>query len=333
VDARWGEGHNDTKPYGNILDFRAQEKEVDEAIALFSGEDAGRSREIWLVDPAPKVIDKLDVAIEHLESFMEAQGQPCTPDAVNNLKGDTARAEFINRFKEVQRLKTQLDQYTDLSNEQRQQIAQRLPEDALRGFKGMYLETAQRLKAQQGKGGEDASIDQEAIEQLDFEFVLFSSAMIDYDYIMGLIARYSQEKPGKKTLTRDQLINLLAASSNLMDERREIIAYINTLEAGKGLSEQAIRDGYQSFKAQMAQDEISGLAERHGLARDALQGFVAGILDRMIFDGEQLSDLFTPLELGWKARSKAELALMEELVPFLKKQAGGREISGLAAYE
>lgn len=28
-----------------------------------------------------------------------------------------------------------------------------------------------------------------------------------------------------------------------------------------------------------------------------------------------------------------ELALMQEMVPFLKKQAQGREISGLAAYE
>jgi type I restriction enzyme R subunit len=150
---------------------------------------------------------------------------------------------------------------------------------------------------------------------------------------MGLIARFSQDKPGKKTLRRDQLINLLAASSNLMDEREDIIAYINTLEAGKGLSEAAIRDGYQAFKAQKAHNEITALADRHGLDRDALQGFVDGILDRMIFDGEQLSDLFEPLELGWKARSKAELALMEELVPFLKKQASGREISGLAAYE
>ncbi|MBF0583597.1 MAG: restriction endonuclease, partial [Magnetococcales bacterium] len=60
---------------------------------------------------------------------------------------------------------------------------------------------------------------------------------------------------------------------------------------------------------------------------------VAGILDRMIFDGERLSDLFEPLDLGWKARSRAEVALMEELVPFLKKQVGGRDISGLAAYE
>ena len=324
---------NDTKPYGNILDFRAQEKAVDEAIALFSGEDTSRSREIWLVDPAPKVIDKLDAAVKQLERFMEAQGEPCTPEAVNNLKGDTARAEFINRFKEVQRLKTQLDQYTDLSDEQSQQIEKRLPEDTLRGFRGMYLETAQRLKQQQGKSGNEASDDQEAIEQLDFEFVLFSSAMIDYDYIMGLIARYSQDKPGKKTLSRDQLINLLAASSNLMEERDDIIAYINTLEAGKGLSEQSIRDGYQAFKAIKADSELKALADRHTLETDRLKTFVDGILDRMIFDGEQLSDLFEPLELGWKARSKAELALMEELVPFLKKQAGGREISGLAAYE
>jgi type I restriction enzyme R subunit len=40
-----------------------------------------------------------------------------------------------------------------------------------------------------------------------------------------------------------------------------------------------------------------------------------------------------PLELGWKQRSKSETALMEDLVPQLKKIAEGREISGLAAYE
>jgi type I restriction enzyme R subunit len=53
----------------------------------------------------------------------------------------------------------------------------------------------------------------------------------------------------------------------------------------------------------------------------------------MVFDGDQLSDLFAPLALGWKARTKAELALMDELIPLLKKLAQGREISGLGAYE
>lgn len=324
---------NDTKPYGNILDFRSQQQAVDDAIALFSGEDINRSREIWLVDPAPEVIEKYEQAVAAIEHFLTEKDVVAEPKGVYNLKGDIARIEFVNRFKEVQRLKTQLDQYTDLDEEQKARINRVLPEDDLRSLRGAYLETAQRLKEQQGKTGEQVSPDQEAIEQLDFEFVLFSSALIDYDYIMGLIARFSQDKPGKKTLRRDQLINLLAASSNLMDEREDIIAYINTLEAGKGLSEADIRNGYQAFKAQKAHNEITALADCHGLERDALQGFVEGILDRMIFDGEQLSDLFEPLNLGWKARSKAELALMDELVPFLKKQASGREISGLAAYE
>ncbi|TXK93678.1 hypothetical protein BMR11_16500, partial [Methylococcaceae bacterium CS5] len=57
------------------------------------------------------------------------------------------------------------------------------------------------------------------------------------------------------------------------------------------------------------------------------------IMNRMIFDGEDLSDLLSPLELGWKARIKKESALMEDLAPHLHKLAKGREISGLSAYE
>ncbi len=71
----------------------------------------------------------------------------------------------------------------------------------------------------------------------------------------------------------------------------------------------------------------------HQLATALLQGFVDGILQRMIFDGEQLSDLMAPLDLGWKARTQAELALMADLHPLLTKRAGGRDTSGLSAYE
>lgn len=76
------------------------------------------------------------------------------------------------------------------------------------------------------------------------------AAVIDYDYIMGLISRFSQQKPGKQKMPR-----------------------------------------------------------------------------------EQLSDLMAPLHLGWKARTQAELALMADLHPLLTKRAGGRDISGLSAYE
>lgn len=324
---------NGTKPYGNILDFRQQQDAVDAAIALFSGEKTGeQAREIWLVEKAPVVIEKLEAAMQKLDSFMKSQGLDCTPSAVANLKGDAAKTVFIEHFKEVQRLKTQLDQYTDLTGENKATIEQVLPEENLRGFKGQYLETARKLRAQQGKGGDkDDSTD--PVDQLDFEFVLFASAVIDYDYIMGLIAKFSEKGPGKSKMTREQLIGLISADAKFMNERDDIAEYIGTLKAGEGLSEAAIREGYTRFKAEKNARELTAIATRHGLATAALQTFVDGILDRMIFDGEQLSDLMAPLELGWKARTQAELALMEDLHPLLTKRAGGRDISGLSAYE
>ena len=327
---------NGTKPYGNILDFRQQQDAVDTAIGLFSGEKTGeQAREIWLVDKAPVVIQKLETAVQKLDGFMKSQGLACTPSDVTNLKGDAARAAFITHFKEVQRLKTQLDQYTDLTGDNKATIEQVLPDENLRGFKGQYLETAKGLRAQQGKGGKegDGLGTDDTVDQLDFEFVLFASAVIDYDYIMGLIAKFSAKGPGKAKMTREELIGLISADAKFMNERDDIAEYIGTLKAGEGLSEEAIRDGYTRFKAEKNAQELATIAAKHGLATAALQTFVDGILDRMIFDGEQLSDLMAPLDLGWKARSQAELALMKDLHRLLTQRAGGRDISGLSAYE
>ena len=65
---------NDTKPYGHILDFRGQQEAVDAAIALFSGAKAEQAREIWLVDKAPVIIEKLKDAKTALVTFMKSQG-------------------------------------------------------------------------------------------------------------------------------------------------------------------------------------------------------------------------------------------------------------------
>lgn len=322
---------NDTKPWGNILDFRYQESDVDAAIALFSGKDMNRAREIWLVDPAPKVVEKYQEAVGKLESFMQAKGLACEPAQVVNLKGDTAKAEFINHFKEVQKLKTQLEQYTDLDQLSKETIEQRLPTDTLRGFKAMYLDTAQELKRKQGKE-DDPNPD---VQQLEFDLLLFASSLIDYDYIMALIAKATQ-KTGKQKMTLEQIIELLCSHSNLEEEKEEIKAYLEAnrekLKASS-FTDKEISDGYQAFKAQKATKELAKIAANHGLQTAALQAFVDTVMSRMIFDGEQLTDLLAPLELDWRQRRVAELALMEELVPYLSKLASGREISGLNAYE
>lgn len=321
---------NDTKPNGNILDFRQQQDAVDTAIGLFSGQAGKPAKEIWLVDKAPVVIDRLQTAVRKLGDFMQSQGLANTPEDVPKLKGDAARVQFINLFKEVQKCKTQLDQYTDLTDDNRQAIERVVPKDQLQGFKGVYLDTAQRLRAQQDKDRE--KIDP-AVEQLDFEFVLFASALIDYDYIMALITRYASQPADKQKMSRAELIGLIQSDAKLIDDRDALTEYIDSLDTSKPHTVEAVREEYAQYKVAKTAQALADVASQHGLDATALQGFVDGILRRMIFDGEALSDLMAPLELGWKARIQAEMALMTDLIPLLNKLAQGREISGLGAYE
>ncbi len=321
---------NDTKPYGNILDFRFQQEEVNQAIALFSGESSGNPSEIWLVEPAPVVIDKFKEAVEALGIFMQEQNLVSEPQEVYNLKGDAAKITFVKNFKEVQRLKTQLDQYTDLDKEQKSKIEAILPNDTFQEFRSSYIETARQFQERQRKEGENTPTE---IQQLDFEFVLFTSALVDYDYIMNLVADSTQQKPTKHKMSKAQIISLLKSNSNLMDEEEDLAEYINELDWNSGQDVETLRKEYDTFKDNKYNKELAAIAQKHDLETGKLKAFVEKIMDRMIFDGEKLTDLLQPLNLNWKERRVKELALMEDLVPQLIKLAQGREISGLAAYE
>lgn len=329
---------NDTKPYGNILDFRGQQDAVDAAIALFSGEKADTARQVWLVEPAESINKKYKKAISDLRNFMSIHNLEFKASEVVNLRGDEAKAGFINYFKEVQRYKTQLSQYTDFVsvddvNSQivsEPQVGYGFTDEDLLAFRGAYLDLAYSLKKRrENKKNEDVS---DEIQDLDFEFILFASALIDYDYIMDLIARYAGT-PSKMKMTKDQLVSLVSSSANLIDERDDIIAYIDSLEGVNGKTEQEIKAGYEVFKTEKFAKELIVIADNHNLSVASLQSFVHTIVDRKIFDGEKLCELVAPLELGWKERTKKETAIMTDLIPLLKRMAEGQKISGLSAYE
>ena len=321
---------NDTKPYGNILDFRSQQEAVNQAIALFSGEDNGRAKEIWLVEPAPVMIDKFKDAVEKLGVFMQEHNLANEPQEVYNLKGDAARIAFVKNFKEVQRLKTALDQYTDLDVVQKAKIDAILPKETLQEFRSSYIETARQLREIQQEEGDQAPPE---IQQLDFEFVLFASAVIDYDFIMSLMAENLGRKPSKQKMTPSQVISLLKSNSNFMDEEEDLTDFIKQVDWTVGQTVDELKNNFETFKDDKYNKELADIAHKNGLQTADLKNFVEKIMSRMIFDGEKLTDLLEPLELSWKERRVKELALMEDLVPQLKKLAQGREISGLAAYD
>ncbi len=322
---------NKTKPAGNVLDFRQQQANLNEAITLFSGlKPREDPKKIWLVEPAGEVLQDYQKAVGELEQFMQRQGLTPEPGQINNLNGDLAKGEFVDKFKEVQRLRTQLDQYTDLEEPEKAQVEALLPTDDLRAFRGQYLETARHLREKQGIG----SAGDTAVDQLDFEFVLFASAIIDYDYIVGLMAASTAPGPARKQkMTREQIINMIRADAKFQDEADDLTAYYTHLPKDRPYSPDEIRDGYDAFKQAKNTAELADKAAKYGLTTEALTAFVADTVGRLILDSDQLRDLLTPLDLGWKARAKKENELMADLNKLLKKLAHGRDISGLNAYE
>ena len=246
---------NDTKPWGTIVDFRGQEKQVNQSMIMFSGEPLARAQTIWLVDPSPVVMEKLKQAVTALTSFMESQGLSTKPEEVANLKGDAARAAFVERFAEVQKFSNQLEQYTDLTAEQESEREQVMPVNDLQGFRTQYLETVRRLRQETPLDGPVPAAD------LDFNLVLFSSAKIDYDFIMALVARGG--KPEQIRASREQAKQLLAADSKFEDPE-EIGAYIDSLEL-RGYDEKELRKGLEQFKASRKLRDLERLSEAHQL--------------------------------------------------------------------
>lgn len=321
---------NDAKPYGNILDFRSQQDAVEEALTLFSGQTEESAGSIWLVPPVAEIIDDLAKANNNLESALDLYNVEPTPNGVDQLKGDTAKVLFVQKFKEVQRLVTQIKQYTDITPEEEAKVDAILPKQHYEGYRSRYLEMARQFRAEKQKP--DTQPDP-STDNLEFDLVLFASNLIDYDYIMKLLARMTEEGEETHGVTREKLIEIIRGEAKFLDEQDELIAYVHQLETNKPLTMDAVMDGYQQFKRRREQQVLSDMAAAHGIAEEALTHLVEDTLRRHVFDGEVLSDLFRNQDLGWKARVDKEKELMVGLAPLLRKLAKGQDISGLSAYD
>ena len=163
--------------------------------------------------------------------------------------------------------------------------------------------------------------------------MLFASTIIDYDYIILLISKYTfGEKITNEVMTKEQLVSLLKSYSNLLDEKDDIVDYVDTLEVGIGLSEEEIRKGYKQFKETKRNNAIISLAKEFNINEKELIRIANDTIRQMSFSGDMLDGLFSH-DLNWKERAKLEEALMEKLIPILNKMAKDNPIRGLDAYE
>lgn len=327
---------NDRKPFGKILDFRAQSADaLNTAVKLFSGErDKSKdAAKIWLTKSAEEVVELLDVAVQRLYTMMKSHGLEPEPEEVPNLKGDAARAEFVEIFKDVQRPILQLDQYIDIPPELQARINAIMPPEKRLAFRTAYLELGRELRQKRAaESPDDASEPTDVMQDIDFELVLFASAIIDYDYIISLIARMvNEEEPERREVTREEIVALLRSHSNLPEDREDILEFVRHPEVINGRTAGEISDEFRRFREAKWHRQLQELAHRYGVDQEGLSEFIESTLRVMRYDDSHLSDLFTDEGLGWRDRVAKKNALRADLVPLIRLRAAGQEIDNLPA--
>ena len=316
-----------TKPYGNIVCYRNLEAQMEAAMVLFSGEDREKGKKYWLVEPAAEVVEKYREAVGRLRTAMNGMGLECRPEEVVNIPQGENTATFIDAFKDVQRLALKLDQYVDLSDALKEEMEDTLQEDTLQKFRTAYLDLARRARE---AGGSRSSETPEG--EADFELSLFSSALVDYDYIMKLIAKYTGTRWEKVKITKEQLLDILSGSADLMNERDYLKAFIEEeVSGGSGMSEEEIRERYRQFKDKRFNQKIASLAGKYSLAASDLEAFVSETVRLRRLDEAALGALLSGIE-GWKQRKAAKEGLLNELAPLFELLTAGNPIEGLNAY-
>ena len=316
-----------TKPYGNIICYRNLEKAMDDAMVLFSGFDRDKGKEYWLVEPIESVVGKYKEAITQLKTVMNGMGLECKPEEVINIPQGDNTGDFISAFKDVQRLALKLDQYVDMPEELKEAIEVAMPEDTLQQFRTAYLDLARRRRNEQGSPAKEESDDDP-----DFELSLFSSALVDYDYIMKLLAKYTDTHFEKVKITKEQLLEILSSSVDLMNERDYLKAFIEEeLHKGSGVSEKEIRERYKTYKDKRFNQQVAALASEYGIDAAALEAFVAETTNLRRLDEDALRELLSHID-GWKQRKAAKEGLLANLAPLFAILSGGNAIEGLNAY-
>lgn len=317
-----------TKPYGNIICYRDLEKAMDEAMVRFSGFETNKGKEYWLVEPVETVVEKYREKINQLQTVMNSMGLDCKPEEVINIPQGENTAAFIEAFKDVQRMALKLDQYVDMPVEIKQTVEAIMPEDTLMQFRTAYIDLARRAAAADGKQDVTNYID----EDTDFELSLFSSALVDYDYIMRLLSKYTDTHVEKVQITKKQLLDILAGSVDLMNEREYLKAFIEEeLSQGSGMSELEIRRRYKEFKNERFNQKIAVIAQQFNIDKAALEHFVSETAKLLRLDEDALRELLSHID-NWKQRKTAKENLIKELHPLLTLLSGGNTIEGLNAY-
>lgn len=196
--------YDDKKNHGNIVCFRNLKKRTDEAIALFSNEDA---IETVLKKSYEFYINLLNKLIEELTRVVP------TVQSVDELKGNEKIA-FIKAYREILRTINTIETFTEFNYDD-----VIVDEQTIEDYKSKYLDIYDSVK--NNPEGENASI----LEEISFDMELIRRDHINVQYILELLMELDVNDDGFEA-DREYIYKLIDTNEQLRSKKDLIRKFI-----------------------------------------------------------------------------------------------------------
>ncbi len=248
---------NSDKPHGNIVSFRNLKLATDKALALFGDENA---KEIVFKKPYEEQKKDFENKLAQLREKVP------TVESVDNLQGDEERAAFVKIFRDLLRIKSSLETFADFSFKDLG-----ITEQEFYDYQSKYLDIHEERK---NHDPEAESI----LDQIDFELELTIRDIIDFDYIIQLIAGLknisSDAAREKKT---EEILKLFDRDVKLRKKKDLIRKFIEEslpkIHKGENV-EKAFGEFWNSEKSNVVKE----IAEKENIPLDKFENIISEYL-------------------------------------------------------
>ena len=251
---------DERKSQGNIVCFRNIKKATDDAIALFSKEEA---KDIILMQPYEEYVIKFN------EAFINLIKIAPSVSSVDRLISEDDKLEFIKAFRELMRLKNILEGFSDFKWSDLS-----MSEQMFEDYKSKYLDMYEKIKSERTQGSEKVSI----LEDVDFELELIHKDEINVAYILKLLAKYKDSTEDEKQRQRDNISNILTNNPQLRSKKELIEKFIN--ENLYSVNEDDIEDEFDKFWEEQKDQAYKELCNEENL--DCKE--VRKVVDKYIYE-------------------------------------------------
>ena len=238
---------NVNKQHGNIVCFRNLKKRTDEAIKLFSDENA---IETVLMKDYNEYIEIINQYIAKLRDLADSS------EDVDRLETEDNKLNFIEIFKNILRVLNRLETFSNFDFEDLD-----ISKDEFESFKSKYVDMYDTLVGSRGSDKTKTSV----IDEVDFEIELLKKDSINVAYILSLLknldsSQASFAKDVEFILKTMESFPVLRNKKELLErfikENREILTFESKEDVEDGLAEFLKKEKEKAIQDMIVEEEL-----------------------------------------------------------------------------